>query len=74
VSLKNEVKALRTISTEQAKAIVSLKTNRGGGTGVRGSSSRCWSSYSVPHRSVKRKRLVTEMKTALSFCDDPAFS
>ena len=47
---------------------MSLKLGRE--EGGRGSFSKDWSSYSAPHTSVKCKRLVTDMKTALSGCGE----
>ena len=67
-SLKQEVKSLRTTTKKQEKNILSLKMGKTGNG--RGSSSKCWSSYSREHRIVKRKQIVTDMKAAaLTVCD-----
>ena len=67
-SHKKEVKNLRAVSKEQARAIVCLKTGKSEKS--RGSSSKNWSEYCPSHRSVKKKQLVTGIKAALSACDE----
>ena len=70
-SLLKEVKQLRKVSTDQARTIVSLKAGRRENS--RTSSSKNWSSYSRMQQSRKRKRLLDDVKAALSVCDSSHF-
>ena len=70
-SLLKEVKQLRKVSTNQARTIVSLKAGRSENSHT--SSSKNWSSYSRMQQSRKRKRLLDDVKAALSVCDSSHF-
>jgi hypothetical protein len=59
------VKALSGITKQQAKTIVSLQT----GVSVSNRSTpKSWSLYSSSHRSIKRKKIATNLEAALSVC------
>ena len=68
MKLEQEVKSLRSTSKKQEKTILSLKMGKTGSG--RGPSTKTWSSYSRPYQSTKRKQMVTEIKAALTVCDE----
>ena len=69
MTLKTEVKALHKAQKESARALGRLRM--GLAVDTRGSSSKPWQSYSRQHKSIKKKRLASEIKAALLSCSEP---